>query len=110
MRRRTFMGFVAWCVAVLPVGSSFVAAADGIRVSGPMVHDNLAIYFLHGSATGGAIPISLEEALANGRVKVRETGNVNELTMENVGDSEVLRAGGRTACCPSISCCRRARG
>jgi hypothetical protein len=90
MRRRTFMGFVAWCVAVLPVGSSFVAAADGIRVSGPMVHDNLAIYFLHGSATGGAIPISLEEALANGRVKVRETGNVNELTMENVGDSEVF--------------------
>ena len=56
MRRRTFMGFVACCVALLPVGSSFVAAADGLRVSGPIVHDNLAIYFLHGSATGDAVP------------------------------------------------------
>ena len=34
--------------------------------------------------------MTLEEALAKGRVKVRETGNVNELTVENVGDSEVF--------------------
>ena len=62
----------------------------GVHVSGPVVHDNLAIYYLHGSATGDPVPMSLEEALAEGRVKVRETGNVNELTVENVGDSEVF--------------------
>jgi ARG and Rhodanese-Phosphatase-superfamily-associated Protein domain len=114
MRRRTFMGFVACCAALLPVGSSVVAAADGLRVSGPIVHDNLAIYFLHGTTTGDAVPVSLEEAIAKGRVKVRETGSVNELTMENVGDDEIFvqpatssKAGDRTASCPSICCCRR---
>lgn len=90
MRRRPFIELVACCVALLPVGSSLAAAADGVRVSGPIVHDNLAIYYLHGSATGDAAPMSLEEALAKGRVKVRETGNVNELTVENAGDSEVF--------------------
>jgi hypothetical protein len=67
-----------------------VAAADGLRVSGPIVHGNLAIYFLHGTTTGDAVPVSLEEAIAKGRVKVRETGSVNELTMENVGDDEIF--------------------
>ena len=89
MRRRTFMRFVACCVALLPVGTS-VVAAEGMRVSGPIVYDNLAIYFVHGAATGGVVPVSLEEALANGRVRVRETGTVNELTVENVGDDEVF--------------------
>jgi len=108
------MGFVACCAALLPVGSSVVAAADGLRVSGPIVHDNLAIYFLHGTTTGDAVRVSLEEAIAKGRVKVRETGSVNELTMENVGDHEIFvqpatssKAGDRTASCPSICCCRR---
>ena len=90
MRRRTFIELAACCVALLPVGSSLAAAAAGVHVSGPVVHDNLAIYYLHGSATGDPVPMSLEEALAEGRVKVRETGNVNELTVENVGDSEVF--------------------
>jgi hypothetical protein len=89
MRRRTFTRFVACCVALLPVETSIVAA-EGVSVSGPLVRDNLAIYFVHGPATGGAVPVSLEEALASGRVKVRETGTVNELTVENVGDSEVF--------------------
>jgi hypothetical protein len=83
------MRFVACCVALLPVGTS-VIAAEGVLVSGPIVHDNLAIYFVHGQATRGAVPVSLEEALANGRVKVRETGTVNELTVENVGNDEIF--------------------
>jgi hypothetical protein len=43
---------------------------------------------VHGSAAEGAVPMSLEEALAKGRVKVSETGSINELTIENVGDDE----------------------
>lgn len=89
MRRRAFMGFVACWVALLFVGS-FADAAEDLHVTGPTVHANLAIYFVHGSATTGAVPVSLEEALASGRVKVRETGTVNELTVENLGDDEVF--------------------
>jgi len=66
------------------------AFADaGLRVSGPIVHDNLAIYLVHGAAAGGAVPLTLQEALAKGAVKIHETGSVNALTMENSGRDEV---------------------
>ncbi len=89
MRRRSFMRLLVSCVALLPFGLP-AAAAAGLRVSGPIVHANLAIYLVHGAAAGGAVPMSLEEALANGRVKVEETGSVNELTVENLGNDEVF--------------------
>jgi hypothetical protein len=89
MRRRAFLGFVACCLSLLPVGLS-VAAVEDVRVSPPVVHDNLAIYFVHGGSTPGVIPVSLEEALAAGRVQVRESGAVNELTVENISNDEVF--------------------
>jgi hypothetical protein len=89
MRRRAFVHLVASLVASLPFGGA-AFAADGVTVSAPIVHDNLAIYLIHGLAAGGAVPLSLQEALDNGSVKVRETGSVNELTVENVSDDEVF--------------------
>ena len=89
MRRRAFLRLVASLIALLPFASP-LSAADGARVSGPIVYANLAIYLVHGSATGGAVPLTLQEALAKGSVKVRETGSVNELTVENVGNDEVF--------------------
>src|ERR1700751_5396622 len=89
MHRRLVMRLVASCFAALSLGLSTLAGA-GAQVSGPVAHDNLAVYFVHGSAAQGAEPMSLEEALTNGRVKVSETGSVNDLTVENVGDDEVF--------------------
>jgi hypothetical protein len=83
------MRLVAPCFASLSLGLSALAG-PGTQVSGPVAHDNLAVYFIHGSAAQGVVPMSLEEALAKGRVKVSETGSVNELTVENVGDDEVF--------------------
>jgi hypothetical protein len=90
MRRRAFVHLVASFLASLPFAAS-AFAADGIQVSGPIVHDNLAIYLVHGAAAGGggAVPLTLQEALAKGTVKVRETGSVNTLTVENTGKDEV---------------------
>ncbi len=88
MRRRAFVHLVASILASLPfVAPAF--AADGIQVSGPIVHDNLAIYLVHGAGGGGAVPLTLQEALAKGAVKVHETGSVNALTVENTGKDEV---------------------
>ena len=63
---------------------------EGIRVSGPVVHENLAVYFIHGKSAAGKVPLTLEEAMAKGVVKVRETGNVNQLEIENLGKDEVF--------------------
>ena len=89
MRRRAFMCVAASFAVLLPFASP-LSAADGTWVSGPTVFANLAIYFVHGASAGGAVPLTLEDVLAKGQVKVRETGSVNELTIENVGNDEVF--------------------
>ena len=89
MRHRSVMCLVASCFVSLSLGLSAIAGA-GAQVSGPVAHDNLAVYFVHGSAAQDAVPMSLEEALAKGRIKVSENGSVNELTVENVGNDEVF--------------------
>jgi hypothetical protein len=77
--------------ALLTLGAGAAAAApDGYRVSGPVVHENLAIYFVHGTSASGPVPLTLQEALANGSAQVRETGSVNQLEVENSGDTEVF--------------------
>jgi len=70
--------------------SGSAAASDGYRISGPVVHENLAIYLVHGPSAPGPVPLTLQEALANGSVRVNETGNVNELEVENRGAAEVF--------------------
>jgi hypothetical protein len=59
-------------------------------ISGPHVHENLAVYFVHGASTSGPVPLTLQEALAKGSVRVIETGEVNELKVENTGSEDVF--------------------
>jgi hypothetical protein len=63
---------------------------EGYRLSDPVVHGNLAIYFVFGKSRSGPVPLSLQEALARKVITVRETGQVNELQVENTGADEVF--------------------
>jgi hypothetical protein len=65
-------------------------SSDAVRVSEPVTHENLTVYFIHGPSASGRVPLTLEEALAKRLVQVRETGSVNELEIENLGDDEVF--------------------
>ena len=60
------------------------------RITGPLVHENLAIYFVHGQGAAGPVPLTLQEGLAKGNVQVVETGRVNELQIENTGSEAVF--------------------
>jgi hypothetical protein len=75
---------------LLPAGLGHAQSADGQRISGPVVHENLAVYFILGPSAPGKVPLTLEEAMAKGVVKVRETSNVNQLEIENLGLDEVF--------------------
>ena len=86
MRILTFAPLLAATVAALGFNTRSAAADQGMRISGPHVHENLAIYLVHGVSAGGAIPLTLQEALAKGSVQVTETGRVNELQIENTGE------------------------
>jgi hypothetical protein len=54
------------------------------------VSENLAIYFIHGKSSAGPVPLTLQEAMAKDSVRVYETGNVNELAVENRGEEAVF--------------------
>jgi hypothetical protein len=88
-----FLSFAAAGLAVVVFGAAAPrsAFADAkTRVSGPFVHENLAIYFVHGASAPGPVPLTLQEALEKGSVRVLETGAVNELRIENTGSEDVF--------------------
>ena len=81
---------MAVSAAAFGLGSAQPARSQTAKVSGPFVHDNLAVYFIHGESAAGPVPLTLSEALAKGSVQVRETGSVNNLEIENTGDADVF--------------------
>ncbi len=89
MLRRTFLSLAAGAAPLYAAFPSFAASANVI-VSGPHVHENLAVYLIHGAGSTGPVPLTLQEALAKGSVTVRETSNVNELIVENTGTEDVF--------------------
>lgn len=92
MHMKSFLVTAALGVAAIASAGSVLEAAapSATTVSGPVVHDNLAVYFVHGRSAGGPVPLTLAEALEKGKVRVTETGDVNELSIENIGDNEVF--------------------
>src|SRR4051812_1893785 len=71
-------------------GFGAAQTAESNRISAPVVHENLAVYFVRGPSAPGKVPLTLDEALARRVVQVRETGNVNQLEIENLGLEEVF--------------------
>jgi hypothetical protein len=59
-------------------------------MSGPYSHKNLAIFLVHGAdQRQGKTPMTLQEAMERNLVVVHETGDVNNLAIENLSDEEV---------------------
>lgn len=81
---------VTICAAPAGAIGAETAPDPEIQVSGPAIHGNLAIYFVHGTSRPGPVPLTLQEALARNTVALRETGDVNRLEVDNVGDAEVF--------------------
>jgi hypothetical protein len=92
MSRRLFLGLAASFITLLASNPpQALGAAQGYRVSGPFVHENLAIYLVHGTSVGtSAVPLTLAEALSKDAVRVHETGSVQELAIENLGNEEIF--------------------
>jgi hypothetical protein len=82
--------FVASLLLFSLAGAGAAQVIETNRISGPIVHENLAVYFIRGKSAPGKVPLTLEEAMASGAVTVRETSNVNQLEIENLGNDEVF--------------------
>ena len=90
------MSTLSYVVAGLAIFGIVGAAARSAlaepqtHVSDPQSYDNLSVYFIHGKSADGPVPLTLQEALEKGSVRVLETGAVNELKIENTGSEEVF--------------------
>jgi len=63
---------------------------DDYRLEGPFTHGNLSVFLVHGKdRIKGQTFLTLEEALIQKKVIVRETREVNRLTIQNVSTEEV---------------------
>ena len=60
------------------------------RLEGPFTQDNLTVFLIHGQdKMKGVMFLTLQEALVQKKVIVRETRSVNELSIENISTEEV---------------------
>ncbi len=75
-------------LAALAAAALNIEAAE-LRLSGPYTHDNLTIFLVHGRDRVQKNYLTLAEAIAQQKVRVYETGSVNQLTIENLSAQDV---------------------
>jgi hypothetical protein len=96
MTARILAAFLA-CLAILTL--PLLAAAKepattqpaGLRVTGPVTHENLAIYLIHGQSRANAVHgyITLQEGIEQKKVFVHETNSMT-LAIENKSDQDLF--------------------
>lgn len=59
------------------------------RLSGPYTHKNLTVFLIHGKDQTTKTFLTLQEALAQKKVKVYETKDVNELAIQNLSNQDI---------------------
>ncbi len=98
--KTSFLGLVAALVLSIAAPLGVVAGwgsyggqktdDNGYRLEGPFNQGNLTVFLIHGKdRIKGQTFLTLEEALVQKKVIVRETKEVNQLTIENVSTEEV---------------------
>jgi hypothetical protein len=101
MKRRTFTAglfLISFCfalvVAMTARGQREQSQAPPVAdyaVSGPYTHKNLTIFLLHDAGQSQSrAPLTLQEAMKRKLVIVRETGDVNRLTIQNKSSQDVF--------------------
>lgn len=87
----TTMGLIAIAVGQTQSGQNVNdLPASKYRLSGPYTHKNLTIFLVHGEdLVKGHNFLTLQEALAQKKVVVYETKDVNELAIRNFSDQDV---------------------
>lgn len=102
MKPTHLFAFALLCLIVLPVALFLRASAQTsttslpeptpateYRLSGPYTHKNLTVFLVHGKDSTNKTFLTLQEALAQKKVRVYETKDVNELAIRNFSNQDV---------------------
>jgi hypothetical protein len=65
------------------------APSSDYRLSGPYTHGNLTVFLVHGKDLTNKTFLTLQEALAQKKVRVYETRDVNELAIRNLSNQDI---------------------
>jgi hypothetical protein len=82
-----------WAAAMAMAATIGVTSGAEARISGPYQSGNLSVFLVHAEPTGGGNTgayLTLDEALASNQAAVYETGDVNELEVENKSKDRTL--------------------
>ena len=85
------IAFLSLLIA-LPVGlakQDDPVTSSNYRLSGPYTHKNLTVFLIHGKDQTNKTFLTLQEALAQKKVKVYETKDVNELAIRNLSNQDI---------------------
>jgi hypothetical protein len=63
--------------------------SNSYRLSGPYTHNNLTVFLVHGKDQTKKTFLTLQEALAQKKVRVYETKEVNELAIRNLSNQDI---------------------
>jgi len=97
MKPKNLITIALFCLLVgLPVGlflntmaQERSKSASNYRLSGPYTHKNLTVFLVHGKDHTTKTFLTLEEALAQKKVRVYETKDVNELAIRNLSNQDI---------------------
>jgi hypothetical protein len=64
-------------------------SSSSYRLSGPYTHGNLTVFLVHGKDLTRKSFLTLQEALAQKKVRVYETKDVNELAIRNLSNQDI---------------------
>src|SRR5215467_9139861 len=70
-------------------GQKSTTSPSNYRLSGPYTHKNLTVFLIHGKDQTTKTFLTLQEALAQKKVKVYETKDVNELAIRNLSNQDI---------------------
>src|ERR1051325_1059173 len=92
MKLKHLITFAVFCLLIaLPLhgqNSPRTPQTSNYRLSGPYTHKNLTVFLIHGKDQTTKTFLTLQEALAQKKVKVYETKDVNELAIRNLSNQD----------------------
>ena len=81
--------FIAAVAQTPQTGQDATAGSSSYHLSGPYTHGNLTVFLVHGKDLTNKTFLTLQEALAQKKVAVYETKDVNSLAIKNLSDQDV---------------------
>ena len=96
MKPKHLVTIAVLCLLIgLPVGllnravAQSTSKSSDYRLSGPYTYKNLTVFLVHGKDLTNKTFLTLQEALAQKKVKVYETKDVNELAIRNLSNQDI---------------------